>query len=123
MNPKRYRERVDRDAPTGITDVDVQFAMCAVPTDLLERWAAGPWPEPHCGVCRSVDEYEARFVGFEVGAELDNVQKIIDYHDEPIRTAPRGKLWTINKEMYRRCLLVYAEAQRVLDARAASSAA
>lgn len=109
----------------GTTEVEMKFAMCAVPTDVLERWAYGPWPEPMCGVCRGVWEFEDSFAageGVYTETELVNVQLIIDYHDEPLRTAPRGQLWRANRPTYERCLAIYAEARSVLATHAASSA-
>jgi len=108
----------------GLHDVDMEFAMMAVPTGILERWAEGEWPEPHCGVCRGVWGFEDAedFPGYSE-TEIINVQRVIDYHDEPLRTAPRRSLWKANRATYERCLRVYETARSVLDARTASRAA
>lgn len=115
--------REDRENIPPRTDAEMEFAMCAVPTPLLEHWAGGAWPEPHCGVCRGVEAYERIYEGFYVGPELDNVQLIIDYHEEPLRVLPKEKKWKGNRPTYERCLRVYEQARRVLESRVASSAA
>ena len=103
----------------GLTDAEMEFAMAAAPDDLLERWAYGPWPEPHCGVCRGVWEHEDHCGWITSDPVWVAVQLVIDYHDEPLRAADRRSLWKSNHETYRRCLAIYEQAREVLSERRA----
>lgn len=81
----------------SMTDTEIRFNLSFTGTRAWELLAEGPWPEPHCGVCRALlDLYE-----------LPGVAAVIDYHDTPFRRHHGTTHYREGHEVYARCLQIY----------------
>lgn len=100
------------DKLVDISDFDVDATVAALPVSVREKLAEGAWPEPFCGVCRSLDVPETREDIFE---DVDTVRiclNLVAWHDEPLKRA--SSPWRGGREQYERCQAIYAAARRSL---------
>lgn len=90
----------------------IEDRVAELPEGVRRRLAEGPWPEPHCGVCRAMDNSEERegVLGDEL--TLERALVILDWHDEPLQHGPR---WKMGEQVYERCMVIYAAAKRSLE--------
>lgn len=94
-----------------LSEEDVATVLAFLPRKAVEELSHGPWPEPYCGFCRSLEAAES---------EMTQAQKyisacLIEWHDEPMRDPALTKREG-DKETYERCQRTYAAAKRVLEA-------
>ena len=94
-----------------LAEEDIAVILAALPRRASEELAHGPWPEPLCGFCRSMDAAEA---------EMSQAQKyiaacLIEWHDEPMRDPTLTKREG-DAQTFERCRRTYAAAARVLEA-------
>lgn len=93
------------------------------PDELLERWAAGPWPEPFCGVCRALDElYGHCYNGWPEDNKLARVVvSLVLYHEAPMKVTFDADPWrarsAAGRWTYRRCVRIYEAAAEELARR------
>lgn len=94
-----------------LSEEDVAVVLAILPRKAVEDLSHGPWPEPKCGLCRSLEGAEP---------EMTQAQKyiaacLIEWHDEPMRDPALTKREG-DKETYERCQRTYAAAKRVMEA-------
>lgn len=91
----------------GVIDCDgtARRAVFALSRRLREQLAFGAMPEPHCTLCRTLVRDQL------LGVRLHHA--VLDYHDEPFRTAKRK--WQGGPEVYRRCCIIYEAARESLE--------
>jgi hypothetical protein len=81
---------------------EVERFVGFLPESARSLLAEGPWPEPHCGVCRAIDIEQLRSSG--------PAATLLDWHDTPFRRNFKTTHWREGKEVYARCLAVYRAA-------------
>jgi hypothetical protein len=94
-----------------LSEEDLAVVLAILPRKAIEELSHGPWPEPYCGFCRSLEAAES---------EMTDAQKyiaacLVEWHDEPMRDPAKTKREG-DKETYERCQRTYAAAKRVLEA-------
>jgi hypothetical protein len=72
-----------------------------LPLPILRELSHGAWPEPHCGVCRALED--KRYLRNRI------VCVVLDWHDTPFREM--SSRYRAGKKVYERCLKVYELAE------------
>lgn len=83
----------------------VEGAVAMLPTSLRAKLAEGPWPEPHCGICRALDNDDT------LGRHATPAMLLLGYHDEPLGWLAAGMTRVAkNRAVYEHCLRIYRAA-------------
>lgn len=85
-----------------MSQAEVERFVSFLPQKIRDDLAAGPWPEPLCGVCKTLDR--PQLVGSGPAGAL------LDYHDTPFRRDWNTKHRREGREVYERCCEIYRAA-------------
>jgi hypothetical protein len=81
----------------SMTDEEIRFNLTFIPDEARALLAEGPWPEPHCGVCRALLDLE----------DIPGAVAVMDFHDTPFRRHFGTHHYREGHEVFERCLQVY----------------
>lgn len=85
-----------------LPEEEIKRLLSFFPQKVRDDLAAGPWPEPLCGVCHVLDQKQ--FVSSGPAGTL------LDYHDTPFRRNWDTKHRCEGREVYARCCEIYRAA-------------
>lgn len=83
-----------------LSDDELRRFLSFLPARALEELRAGPWPEPHCGVCRALENLTSS----------GPAGHLLDYHDTPFRRHLETTHRVEGREVYARCCRIYRAA-------------